>query len=128
MNFFFDNNISAKMAKAMNLLDDDSHIDHLQDIFSQDTEDEKWLEYVGKKEIILITRDKKITKRRAELSVYRKYRVGAFILTGKNMKKWDQVKQLILAWEKIKDLAERTARPFAFQVRAKGKIELNNLL
>lgn len=122
MKFFFDNNISRNMAHAMELLDVGCRVLHLQDQFEEGTKDEDWLPFVGNNGYILVTRDKKITKRRAELEAYKRHKVGAFILTGKKLSIWAQVKQLILAWEKMKILAEKTPRPFAFQIRSKGKI------
>jgi predicted nuclease of predicted toxin-antitoxin system len=122
MNFFFDNNISLNMARAMELLDIECCVRHLQEQFEEGTKDEEWLPFVGDNGYILVTRDKKITKRKGELEAYKRHKVGAFILTGKNMPIWAQVKQLILSWEKMKNLAEKTPRPFAFQIRSKGKI------
>lgn len=127
MNFFFDNNISPNIARALALLNDDCSICHLQDKYAPNTTDEEWLRDIGNQGFILITRDKKITKRKAELSAYKIHKIGAFILTGKNLRIWDLVKQLVLAWERIKELSERTQRPFAFSVRPKGKIESINL-
>ncbi len=122
MNFFFDNNISLNMARAMALLDVECRVLHLQDQFKEGAKDEEWLPFVGKNDYILVTRDKKITRRKAELLAYKRHKVGAFILTGKNLTIWAQVKQLILSWENMKKLAEKTPRPFAFQIRSKGKI------
>lgn len=122
MTFFFDNNISPNMAHAMALLDGECNIIHLQDQFQDGTKDKDWLPQVGDNGYILVTRDRRITKRRAELETYKRHKVGAFILTGKNLGIWAQVKQLILAWENMKRFAEKTQRPFAFQIRSKGKI------
>ncbi len=123
MNFFFDANLPDKFAQAMNLLDADCGIEHLKDNFPQDVKDEIWLKYVGEKDLVVITRDQKIRKRPAELTAYKRYKVGAFILTGKHMGKWKQIKQLICAWEEIRTLANVTRRPFAFLVPSGGRIQ-----
>jgi predicted nuclease of predicted toxin-antitoxin system len=123
MNFFFDNNLPEKLAQAMRLLDVDVTVEHLKEKFRQDERDEVWLKYVGDERLILVTRDQKIRKRSAELSSYRQHKVGAFILTGKNLRKWQGIKQLICAWEEMKTLAADARRPFAFQVRPSGRIK-----
>lgn len=123
MNFFFDNNLSEKLAQAMHLLDAENVVEHLRERFQQDAKDEDWLQYVGERELILVTRDQKITKRTAELLAYRRYDVGAFILTGKKLGRWQQIKQLICAWEEMGALAAGTCRPYAYQVPPKGKIK-----
>jgi len=123
MNFFFDNNLSQYLAQAMNLLEQDGAVIHLKDKFQPDAKDEDWLKYVGKKGMILITRDKKIRRHAAELKAIKSYKVGAFILTGTVTNIWDTVRQIINNWLKIKDLASKTRRPFAFKVPFRGKIE-----
>ena len=122
MNFFFDNNLPEKLAQAMRLLDIDVTVEHLKEKFRQDEKDEVWLKYVGEEGLILVTRDQKIRKRPVELLSYRQHKVGAFILTGKKLGKWQGIKQLICAWEEMKILAAGARRPFAFQVRPSGRI------
>jgi len=123
MNFFFDNNLSQRLAKAMDLLEQEERIIHLQDEFQPDAKDEDWLEFVGKNRMILITRDKKIKRRAAELRALKNYKVGAFILGGQNPGIWQIVKQIINNWLRIKDLASKTRVPFIFKVPLRGKIE-----
>jgi len=127
MNFFFDNNLSPKLAKAMNLLEEDGYVMHLKDRFRQDEADAVWLAYVGSNKFVLVTRDKKIRKRPGELTAFKKHNVGAFILTGKNLGRWREIKQLICAWEEMRSLGACTRRPFAFQVPPKGRIKPLNL-
>jgi len=122
MRFFFDNDLPEKLAAAMCLLDVDGEVEHLRKTFAQDAKDEEWLEYVGKEALVLITRDKKIRKRPTQRAEYKRHKVGAFILTGKNLGRWREIKQLICAWEAIRELAEITQRPFAFEVPPRGKI------
>jgi predicted nuclease of predicted toxin-antitoxin system len=122
MNFFFDNNLSPKLAEAMNLLEQEGNVIHLTKIFPPNTKDEDWLEYIGKKGMILITQDKQIKKRAAELRAFKKYKVGAFILGGKNPEIWQIVKQVINKWLEIKNLASKTRLPFMFKVPLRGKI------
>lgn len=123
MNFFFDNNLSQHLAKAMDILEQKGRVIHLQDEFKPDAKDEDWLEYVGKNRMILITRDEKIKRRAAELRALKNYKVGAFILSGQNPGIWQIIKQIINNWLKIKDLASDTKAPFIFKVPLKGKIE-----
>jgi len=117
--------MSPNLARAMDILESNGNGDviHLRDKFPETTKDIEWLHYVGRENMILITRDQNICKRPAELAALRENNVGAFILIGKNLNRWAQIKQLINHWEKIKSLANSTNRPFAFKVRVKGKIE-----
>ena len=123
MTFFFDNNLSPKLAKAINELDEVYSIIHLRDLFPADTEDEIWLSHVGKNNMVLVTRDTKIRKHPAEINAIRTHRIGAFFLIGKKYTKWQGIRQLICAWEEIRSLGSGTTRPFAFQVSLRGRIK-----
>ena len=123
MKFFFDNNLSQYLAHAMDLLEQEGKVIHLKDEFQPNTKDEDWLKYVGKKAMILITRDKKIRRHAAELRAFTNHKVGAFILSGSINNIWQIVRQVINNWLEIKDLASRTRPPFAFQVPLRGKIK-----
>ncbi len=122
MTFFFDNNLSPKLAKAINELDEVYPIIHLRDIFPADTEDEIWLRHVGNNNMVLVSRDTKIRKHPAEINAIRKHRIGAFFLIGKKYTKWQGIRQLICAWEEIRTLVSETTKPFVFQVSLRGKI------
>jgi len=123
MNFFFDNNLSQYLAQAMDLLEQEGKVIHLKDKFQTDAKDEDWLEYVGKNRMVLITRDKRITRHAAELKAFKSYKVGAFILSGTITNIWQSVRQVINNWLNIKDFASKTKPPFAFQVPLRGKIK-----
>jgi predicted nuclease of predicted toxin-antitoxin system len=120
--FLIDNNLSRQLADGMRTFGED--VFHLQDHFEHDVKDEELLAFVGPKDFILISRDLQIRKRPAELVALKKHRVGAFFLGGKNRTRWELVQQLVRNWPRMKELAEKTSRPFAFLVPPSGtKIE-----
>lgn len=125
MRFFFDNNLSPHLAKALDILESNGNgvVVHLKEIFQENVEDRVWLEHIGKEKMILITKDRKIYRRHSELIVLKNFGVGAFFIIGKNLDIWAQIKLLINHWLEIKHLANSTKRPFAFKVRSRGKIE-----
>lgn len=55
-------------------------VDHLQNHFPADADDTEWLEFIGKNDFYLITRDERIRKRPAELTAFKEHGVGAFFL------------------------------------------------
>jgi hypothetical protein len=123
MKFFFDNNLSHRLAKALYYLEEnENEVVHLTDMFTASTQDEVWLEQVGREGMVLVSKDIRIRKHKAELSALREYNVGAFFLIGKKLTKWQEIRQLIFQWEKMKDLAISSHRPFAFLVPQRGNI------
>ena len=120
MKFIFDNCISQNLARAIGILDQAEEIIHLQDRFPEDIKDKELLTDIGKHDFFLITKDKYIRKRAAEKEAFKKYKVGAFILTGKNLNRWQIIRFIINNWEKIKEAAGRIRRPFAFRIKRDG--------
>jgi predicted nuclease of predicted toxin-antitoxin system len=117
--FFFDNDIGRPIADGLKRFGED--VCHLQDHFREDVTDIEYLEYIGKQGWFLITHDKNIRKNKAERTALKKHRVGAFFLGGKSMSIWQRVKQVVTAWEQIKQKAQSEKRPFAFVVSRAGK-------
>jgi len=118
MRFFLDNNLSTRLADGMCAFGED--VTHLQNHFVADTADAIWLQDIGQKGWILITRDQRITKNPAEKMALRQNNVGAFFLAGKNRSHWDLVEQLVRNWRRLKSLSSSTDRPFAFRIPSKG--------
>lgn len=122
MKFFFDHNLSPRLPNGLREFGEDAI--HLTDKFQSDTADEEWLRYVGENGLFLITRDDRIRWRPNELAALRQHNVGAFFLGGKNRSRCELIQQTVGNWPRIKELAAKTHRPFAFRVPPSGaKIE-----
>lgn len=118
MKFLIDENLSRKLADGMKGFGE--NVIHLTEVYPCGTEDEVWLQYVGENNLVVITRDEKIRWRPAELNTFKSKKVGAFFLAGKNVSGWRLVQQLVRNWPRIKELAEKTTRPYAFRVPPTG--------
>ncbi len=118
MKFFLDMNLSPRLAHGMQEFGQD--VTHLVDHFDQGEKDEIWLPHVGTNGWILVTRDNRIRRNPAELRALREFQVGAFFLGGKGLSKCDIIEQVVRNWRRMNSLAEKTKRPFAYRVPAKG--------
>ena len=118
MRFFVDNNLSPKLARGMAAFGED--VTHLQDHYPADAKDTDWLPRIGRDEWILLTRDNRVRFKPAELGAIKQHRVGAFFLGGKERSRWDLIQQVVRNWSRMNELAEKTARPFAFRVPPQG--------
>ena len=61
MTFFFDNTFPPQLVKILVILGVDAH--HLQDDFPPDTLDVDWIPEVGKKGWVVVTGDRRISKK-----------------------------------------------------------------
>ena len=118
MKFFIDNNLSIQMARGMEGFGEE--VMHLQDEFPQGTPDEQWLQYVGDNDLILVTRDREIRRRPAELKALKDHKVGVFFLGGKNRGRCELIQQLVRNWPRMKAVAAKARKPFAFVVPPSG--------
>lgn len=118
MRFFFDENLGKQLSDGLREFGEDTC--HLLDQFNAGTFDEIWLKAIGEKRWFLITCDKRIRRRPLEKEALKKHKVGAFFLLGKQMNRWDYIKQVVRAWEKIKEISQREKTPFAYQINRHG--------
>ncbi len=121
--FFVDANLGINLVNGLRILGY-SNIEHVHDTFKEGVIDEEWLEYVGEKGYILITKDKGIRKNPKEKTALLKYNIVAFFLGGSQMGIRETSKQLITAWNKMEACAERQRKKGvagAFIVRPGGR-------
>ena len=118
MRFFIDNNLSKQLAQGMKAFGES--VEHLQEHFPPDAPDTQWLEYIGKNDFFLITRDDAIRKNPEEIRAFKEEKVGAFFLGGKNQGRCELIQQLVRNWPRIKSIAAKEKRPFAYRVPPSG--------
>lgn len=82
------------------------------------TLDDDWLPVVGRRGLVVITRDKRIRYRPAEKLAWVNHRVRGFVLTGtRSQSTVDSLAVLERHWARIADLsAERTRGPWMYAV------------
>jgi hypothetical protein len=118
MTFFIDNNLSPALAAGMQAFGED--VTHLRDQFPQDMPDIDWLQAIGKRGWVLISRDERIRRNPAERQAVREYSIGMFLLGGKKLDRCRIIQQLVRNWPRIKDFAAKTRRPFIFRIPPTG--------
>ena len=83
----------------------------------QEVPDVEWLELCGREGWVVLTMDRRIRYRRAEIAALRRHRVKAFALTGGNLKALDQAQRFIDNTARIQ-AACAEAGPFVYAVHA----------
>ena len=118
MRFFFDNNLSSKLAHGMREFGED--VVHLTDHFPQDAVDSEWLRFVGENQLVLVTRDEKIRWKPAEIAAVKAFNVAVFFLGGKKLNRCDLIEQIVRNWRRMKRIAATERRPFAIRIPPHG--------
>ena len=118
MRFFVDHNLSRQLATGMKAFGED--VVHLTEFFPENVDDTDYLRHIGSEGWFLVTRDKRIRYRPAELEALRQSGVGAFFMGGKNRTRCELIQQLVRHWPRMKELARKTPVPFAFRIPPSG--------
>lgn len=101
-----------------------TNIEYIYDTFNEGVIDEVWLEYVGEKRLVIITKDKMIRKNPKEKAALLKYNIVAFYLGGSQVGIKEISKQLINAWDKMEACAKKQQKKGvagAFMIRPGGR-------
>lgn len=82
------------------------------------TDDDVWLEVIGRRRLVVITRDKRIRYRPVERQAWVTHRVRGFVLTGRSSQTTaDSLAILQSHWSSISDLASQNLQgPWMFAV------------
>jgi hypothetical protein len=125
--FFFDNNLPARLAKALNALAEPDHsVVHLKDRFSANTADEVWLSQLGGEEDwVIISGDQRILKNPHEIKAWKAAKHTTFFLKKAWMALgfWDQAQKMVKCFPELIRQAESAHRGSQFQIGVNGKIE-----
>ena len=129
MKFYFDENITPQIARALALLQkprqkEQVDIYTIRDVFGKGARDEEWIPKVAKEEGIVITQDFNIQRTRHQRKLYRQHGLGVVFFkppskTGYDY--WTMIQKIIEAWPAIKDVARNQKKPFAYVIRPRSK-------
>lgn len=92
------------------------------DYFPPDAKDEVWLKYVAKKQLIVITKDKRIKNRKSEIDLVMKNNVKMFVVRQANLTGEEIAKILIDALVNISKFIKKIKPPFIATITRSGNL------
>ena len=127
MKFFFDNNLSPKLARSLDALAEPEHrVTHLRQRFPGNTSDVEWMSALAAEEDwIIVSGDLRIRNNPHEVAAWKKAGHTTFFLKQGwlDLGPWDQMWKLAKAFPELVDTASRAPRGSPFFVTVNGKIE-----
>src|SRR5262245_39901932 len=99
-------------------------VERLTDHHAPGTKDAVWLPDIGKRGWVLLTKDKRMRFRYAEILAIVNHGVRAFVLTGGNMKATDMAQSFLAAMPKMKRILAKTRTPFVASVTRAGDVTI----
>ena len=99
-------------------------VERLIDHHPPGTRDAVWLPDIGQRGWVLLTKDKRMRYRPAEILAIVKHGVRAFALTGGNMKASEMADSFLTAVPKMKRILAKTPTPFVASVTKGGDVAI----
>lgn len=134
MIIYLDENLPPHLAEGFHILQypegfktmQQIEVKYIPTVYGRGAKDEDWIPKVGKEKACVITQDININRRKHELELYRKQKIGIFFLRGPNKKQglsiWQMVEALAKNWPAISEKVYKEKRPFAYSFGLKGKL------
>ncbi len=127
MKFFFDNNLSPKLAHGLHMMVEPDHqVFHLKDKFPPNAEDVVWMQALAKeKDWIIVTADVRIGRNPHEIRAWKEAGHTIFFLKPgwTDLQFWEQANKFTKSFRQIIEQAKRANQGDAFTVTVNGKIE-----
>ncbi len=127
MRFFLDNNLSPRVARALNcLVESKDSVIHLKGRFPANTPDVDWMNALaGETGWIILSADTAISRNPHEVEAWKRagHPIFFFKNTWHQQNFWEQASRLFHLFPEIHKRAERARKGDAFLVPFKGKIE-----
>lgn len=135
MILYMDENMPAHLAAGFQLLQEPEglrtgypvEVRYIPKVFGRGVKDEIWIPKLGEEGACVITQDINISRRKHELELYRKHKLGAFFLRGPSRKQglsvWQMVQALAKNWPEICRIAHEVERPFGYEFSLNRKMK-----
>lgn len=126
MIFFADENISERLARILDIFDQDNTVRAHGDYFPKGTPDTEWLRAVSSwdDKVVVLCGDGRILKNKAEKSILKECGLMfVHLAAGWPRLPWDEMAwKLIKAWPAIKKEVSDARFPMLFEVTVNGKV------
>lgn len=127
MNFFFDNNLSPKLARCLHVLVEPEHrVVHLKERFAANTSDEVWMGALAAETgWVIVSGDLQIKKNPHEVEAWRQAGHTTFFLKDRwiNLGFWEQAQRFVKYFPEIISAADHARAGSMFAVTVNGKIQ-----
>lgn len=126
MKVLIDENLSPKLARALNELFAEEHrVEHIREKFGAGVKDMDWIDSLNKEgRWVVISGDRRIAKNKAEYHAFQNSRlIGFFLSQGlKKAKVTKQMQSILAHWDDMEVLAQTVASGAMFELPMKGSV------
>jgi hypothetical protein len=94
-----------------------------EELFAINEQDDVWLSQVGQWGWTVIGHDSSYHQKPNELSAIKQYKIGCFYLWGAEATRWEKLRCLVRAYDRIIEAEANTSRPFIYRVARIGRLK-----
>ena len=94
-----------------------------RELFADDTPDAQWIAEVGRRGLVVLTRDQQIRRRPNELAAVRAARIHLFALTAGNLSAAETAALCVAAWPAVQRALVRHAAPAIFSITRGARVD-----
>lgn len=122
---FVDRSMGEPVVRALQMVRDD--VIWLEDYYRSTTRDRTrdvvWLRDSGLQNWLVITRDKRIRYRKAEIRAIQENNVGCFVIGEKrDLSKWNLLRIVVCKMDSMEERFSQEERPFIYVIDAAGEL------
>ena len=118
---FFDRNFGSRVPRAIRLAGQEIRL-HDEEC-RQDTPDTEIIPLTAQNDWVLVTRDKKLRKRPAEVEAIRSAAAKCVVLAQRaQMNAWDLLQRVVCSWSDIEQIVDNSPGPFILNVYKDGRL------
>lgn len=130
MDFLFDANMPARLAKGLALIDRENlngnviNIFHVDDLLGMGATDEQVILKANEINAVIVSEDSDFKTVRRNKELVKKLKVGYVLYKppSHGSRYWEKAISIILAWEKLKENVKKNTKPFMIKIDKKGEI------
>lgn len=123
---FFDRNLGTRLPTALRLVGQVLH--YHDEVFPQTAVDTEIIARVAHEDWVLVTRDKKIRRRPAEVAAIRTSGAKCVVFAQRaTMTTWPLMKRLVCSWEDIESIVDGALGPLIVSVYHDGRTKILHL-
>lgn len=121
---YLDENLDRCKPILEALAEQNVHVQRHHDHFESGVEDDVWLTFVGQRQWVIITKDKKNRYNQWEKAAIRRYKVREFYFGSGNMTGGEMAAALVVALPKIKTIWQNQQPPFVVSISRSGVVTI----
>ena len=122
LTFYFDRCFGKRFPQALEKVTPPFIVEYQNKWFKQNTADDEWLSFVGAKDWIVFSHDRKFHSETIEAAAVSQHGIGCFYLCGANSPSWAKLCHFVRAFPAIERIVREERKPYIYHVQPNNRL------